>query len=84
MIELGKRVKDMISGFEGIATGRAEYLYGCVQYCIVPRIDGDGKSREGEWFDEGRLIVCGDGLTVEDVSIPNKPGGPQRDAPPAR
>lgn len=29
MVTLGARVKDNITGFEGIATGRAEYLYGC-------------------------------------------------------
>ena len=31
MEELGSRVKDSITGFEGFAVSRTEYLYGCVR-----------------------------------------------------
>ncbi len=29
MINFGKRAKDKITGFEGIITGKADYMYGC-------------------------------------------------------
>lgn len=32
MIILGRKVRDKVTGFEGIVTGRATYLTGCDQY----------------------------------------------------
>lgn len=80
MIELGQKGKDKITGFEGIITGRASYLYGCDQYSIVPAIDKDGKTGETHWFDEGRIEITGPGVTAASVQV-EKPGGPNRDAP---
>ena len=80
MIELGKKAKDEITGFEGTITGRAQYLYGCDQYCIVPPVDKEGKIGKGEWFDEGRVKIVGIGTDAKDVTV-EKPGGPQRDMP---
>lgn len=79
MIELGRKARDKITGFEGVITGRAQYLTGCDQYVLVPGIK-DGQLQKSEWFDEGRLVVLGDGFTAEDVAGPAR-GGPQRDAP---
>ncbi|MCY1290512.1 hypothetical protein D9M70_396610 [compost metagenome] len=79
MIELGKRARDKITGFEGIVTGRAQYLTGCDQYVLAPPAK-DGNLSRGEWFDEGRLMVLGDGIRPEEVAGV-APGGPQRDAP---
>jgi hypothetical protein len=84
-VPLGARVKDLISGFTGIATGRTEYLYGCTQICVLPeRLGEKGERIEGEWFDEQRVEV------VEERAIPvstyssAESGGPQRDAPRVR
>lgn len=66
MVKLGDRVTDRISGFSGIATGRAEYLYGCVRVQVEPEALHDGKPVESQWFDEQRLT---------DAS-PAKAGGP--------
>jgi hypothetical protein len=80
MIKLGSKVRDKVTGFTGITTGRAEYLYGCNQYNIVPPVDA-GKLGETQWFDEGRIEV------IEEETIPaasvtvDKNGGPNRDAP---
>jgi len=94
---LGTRARDMVSGFEGIITGRAEYLNGCTQFCLKPRVDDDGKELDGCWYDNGQLEV----LDTEFVDVFDKeygsdaeqpdaeqprvearaPGGPQRDAP---
>ncbi len=79
MIELGQRARDKITGLEGILTGRAQYLYGCDQYCIVPSAK-DGKVNESHWFDEGRIAIIGRGVLPEEVQV-KKPGGPNRDCP---
>jgi hypothetical protein len=36
MTLLGKKVKDKITGFEGIATSKHIYLTGCNQYAVQP------------------------------------------------
>ena len=55
MFELGTKVTDEITGFMGIITARVEYINGCRQYGVVPRVDKDGKSQDVEYFDEERL-----------------------------
>lgn len=89
---LGFRAKDVITGYQGTITGKAEYLTGCTQYCIVPNVGEDGTIRAGEWFDETRIQLMSDHpITLEkDGRIARyeepKPvfvetGGPNRDAP---
>ena len=79
-MELGQNARDKITGFEGIITGRAEYLTGCTQFALAPKALPDGSIRATEWFDEGRVEVMGTAITSADVAGP-KNGGPQRDAP---
>ena len=55
MVKLGDKVKDAITGFEGVVTGRAEYLYGCVRCLVEPEGLHDGKPIDTQWFDEQRL-----------------------------
>lgn len=55
MISLGASVKDKITGFSGVVTGRAEYLTGCTQCLVVPKIGDDGIFKDSVWFDEQRL-----------------------------
>lgn len=79
MIELGKRARDKVTGFKGVITGRSQFITGCDQYVLIPKMKkGDTELAKGQWFDEGRLEVIGDGIAVEDV-MAEKPGGPQRD-----
>ena len=52
-ITLGQRYRDAISGFEGVATARYEYLYGCIRICLEGEAK-DGKTTELV-FDEQRL-----------------------------
>ncbi|WP_369913935.1 hypothetical protein AB8810_12975 [Xanthomonas sp. NCPPB 3005] len=54
---LGSTVTDRITGFNGVAVGHVEYLTGCNQTLVVPRVDSEGKLREGQWFDDQRLQV---------------------------
>ena len=54
MIELGRKVKDKITGFEGTVTGFVVYISGCNQALIIPPAK-DGKMGDGCWIDEQRL-----------------------------
>ncbi len=88
--DLGVRARDMVTGFEGIITGRAEYLNGCTQFVLTPPVDEDGKSQKGQWIDNGQLEFVDLGV-ADQIPGPvaaatpvaaKSPGGPQRDAPP--
>lgn len=57
MIKLGELVKDKLTEFKGTVIARAEYLYGCVWVCVVPKGLHDDKPIEDAWFDEARLEV---------------------------
>ena len=61
-IRFGLEARDKVTGFVGIVTGRCEYLYGCNQWCLTPKVDKEGKRQDVQWFDEGRLEVIGSGI----------------------
>lgn len=75
-IVLGERYRDTISGFEGVATARYEFLHGCVRVCLETGKDGEAK--EGV-FDEQRLVAA-DGT----VPRPTATSGGPRPGPPSR
>jgi hypothetical protein len=52
---LGEMARDQITGFQGRITGYVEYLTGCHQILIVPRMKDDGTLVPGEWFDTQRV-----------------------------
>lgn len=54
-IELGHKYRDKITGFTGVALGYVEYLTGCNQVLVAPRVAEDGALRESQWFDAQRL-----------------------------
>lgn len=54
---LGLRVKDRVTALEGVVTVVTFDLFGCIQACINPGIDKDGKPRELNWYDVSRLEV---------------------------
>ena len=76
-IKLGNKVRDKVTGYEGVATARVEYLNGCVQFCVKPRVGSDGKMPDHEYIDVQQLEVVSQGETI----TPSKTGGPQRDCP---
>ena len=47
---------------------------------IVPAVNSDGKIGETHWFDEGRILIIGEGIKASDVQV-EIPGGPNRDCP---
>jgi hypothetical protein len=67
MENFGKKGKDKVTGFEGVITAKCFYMYGCAQYLLTPKVDKDGKKQEGNWFDEGRIEVFEEEISVESV-----------------
>ena len=67
---LGRKAVDKITGFEGIVTGRAEYISGCDQVLIVPPVDEKGGFREGQWFDLQRVSFSARALTLDNSKTP--------------
>jgi len=77
-IELRDQVKDVITGFTGIVIARVEYLNGCIQYCVKPKILKEGKTLEGEYIDENQLKII---KKWQKDKPKNEKGGPQADIP---
>ena len=71
MVTLGSAVKDMVSGVEGIAVGRTEWLYGCTRITVEQTKPGkDGTPNDLECFDEQRVEVTKEG------KVPHTPAEP--------
>ena len=72
-IQLGRKYKDKITGFEGVATGRVTYIGGCNQALIAPAVGSDGALKDSQWLDCQRLEATG---TDEIITLDNgeKPG----------
>lgn len=77
---LGKMGRDKVTGFAGVIIARVEYLFGCNQYGIAPKVDKDGNVKSAEFFDEGRIEITGEGISPESVQVEKK-GGISRDVP---
>ena len=74
-IELGARVKDVVTGFTGVVMGRAEHTTGCNTYGVFPVILKDGMPQDHVWFDEHRLKIVGQPVVLHRTEK-QKPGGP--------
>ena len=56
-IKMGMTVQDKITNFSGIVTGKCQYISGCDQALVIPRVKEDGSYKDGQWFDIQRLVV---------------------------
>ena len=85
MINLGDEVKDKVTGFVGIVTGKAEYLFGCVRCAVQSSVKEDKTIPDAYWIDEESLEI----LTPQKIKksektiiVENKittPAGPRND-----
>jgi hypothetical protein len=75
-IKLGQKVRDIVTGLEGIATAKCEYLNGCVQFGITP-LSTDNKYPETHYLDYKQLEVAGEGVCIDTEAT----GGPMINAP---
>jgi hypothetical protein len=80
-IQLGDRVRDRISGFEGVVIGITEWLYNCRRPIVQPSTVGsDGKPIETQSFDEPQLEVLESAAFEAHKTgeiAPAKTGGPR-------
>jgi len=85
MVELGDKVKDTVTGFEGIVVAETKWLNGCVRFGVQSDKLKDGLPTEPQWVDEHQLKVLSKGKAKQG---PRDPGGPiptpKRSANPAR
>jgi len=88
--ENGVEKKDCVTGFSGTIVGRSDYLTGCNQYLLQPKVKTgvDGEYQGGKWFDENRIVEPDDTTTTADdvakkaaEGKPKDRGGPNPDAP---
>lgn len=53
-VQLGRTYRDTITGFEGVATAKVEYLHGTTKFLVEGPGDVHNKIRDG-YFDAERL-----------------------------
>lgn len=80
MIKLGSKVRDTLTGFEGVAVARTEWIYGCARVGVEKEgLDEKGTPVEAQWFDEQRLeLVESRPVAVSEASSAVS-GGPKAD-----
>lgn len=83
-IKLGQEVEDIATGFRGIATEKATYLNGCVNFGVLPKhVEREmfNNNSQASWIPNNRLKVVGDGICKTVKKAPKAgngktPGGP--------
>ena len=53
--DLKEEVRDKVTGYSGLITGRTEWLYGCCRYSVQSKGMKDGHPVEAMGFDEMAL-----------------------------
>ena len=74
-IKLGDKVKCKITGFIGIAVSKTEYLNGCIQYGVVPKVSKDCKYPEDIGIDEDSLEIIKQTRPKKRKKTTSPPGG---------
>jgi len=54
-VELGVRVREKVTGAEGVVVGRAEYLYGSSCVLLQPENLKDGAPVKAQWLEEAQV-----------------------------
>lgn len=76
IVSLGDEVRDVISGFQGIAVARTDWIHGCIRINVQPAVDSEGKLPESVSFDEPQLEVITAAQVGENKKAIKDPGGP--------
>jgi predicted extracellular nuclease len=73
-VRLGVLCKDIVTGFEGIAIAKTEWLSGCVRFTLQPQdISKEGAPKDSQAFDVEQLVVVGNGVQIKKQET----GGPK-------
>lgn len=76
---LGDEVKCRLTGFQGVITGRTQYLTGCDRFNVKPPLDKDGKMQDTWSFDENELeLVTEKKVVLNEPKTTKEKGGPER------
>jgi len=79
MVNLGDKVRDPLSGFEGVAISSHNYLHGCTRINVQPVVDKDGKLPDTQTFDEPQLeVVTPEVVKADPVAPSRRTGGPDK------
>ena len=76
-VKLGDRIRDRVTGFEGIFTARTEFLNGCTQYDISGKADEKGEARILA-VDDKQVERVDSGLNKKEPVKKTRAGGPSR------
>lgn len=78
-IELGDLVRDIVTGFKGIAVGRTTWLHGCDRISVQPQgTTKEGKTFENQGFDEPQLQIIKKAVgRLKDSPTNHRKGGPR-------
>lgn len=63
-LKLGNRVKDVVSGFEGIATQKLEYIDGRCDIGVIPK-SSKNTYPDVKWIPIGHIEKVDDGIHIE-------------------
>jgi len=74
-IELGDKVKCNVTGFVGVAIAKTEFLNGCIQYTVVPKVDKKNTIQDEVMIDQQSLQVIG---TKKEKVVKSSNGGAMR------
>lgn len=80
-IIMGNRVKDLVTGFEGIVTGEVKYMNGCEKWAIDGKWISDKQQTDGLWADKGQVVKIDDGIIESLTKKDTLSGGPMRTPP---
>jgi hypothetical protein len=84
VVNLGDRVRDFMTGFDGIAVSRTEYMYGCVSIGVQATVlPASGEPTPLVYFDEQRMVGFGPDEVEAQTGGPGEVP-PPRSTPPTR
>lgn len=58
-IALGNQVRDIVTGYTGIACSKVEYLNGCIQFGVKGSVSEPGKMPDAHYIDIEQLEYAG-------------------------
>ena len=81
LVLLGGTYRDRVTGIEGVATARTDYLTACTRVLLEVVKDGEVKDC---WFDDLRLSQVGDDVVSFAIELPSAKTGGSAPSPPSR
>jgi hypothetical protein len=79
--DIGDKLKEKITGFEGVVMSIAFYSTGCIHYgLLTQKTKKDGTLPDWQYFDESRLSMVQQGEIDFEVKK-EKPSGPGNEVP---